>query len=54
MRKKKQKRDYECPKCKVHELQIERFICTSVTPSASGSTSPSKQAPSWGEDEEAD
>lgn len=47
MRKKKQKRDYECPKCKVHELQIERFICTSVTPSASGSTSPS-----WGSEQE--
>ena len=47
MEKKKQKRDYECPKCKVHELQIERFICTSVTPSASGSTSPS-----WGSEQE--
>lgn len=34
MRKKKQKRDYERPKCKVHELQIENFICTSVSPNA--------------------
>lgn len=34
MRKKKLKRDYERPECKVHELQTENFICTSVYPDA--------------------
>ena len=34
MEKKKLKRDYERPECKVHELQIEKFICTSVYPNA--------------------
>ena len=38
MRKKKLKRDYERPECKVHELQIEKFICTSVYPDAPQST----------------
>ena len=31
MRKKK---DYERPECAVHEMEIENFICTSVTPNA--------------------
>ena len=34
MRKTKQKRDYERPECKVHELELENFICTSVYPDA--------------------
>lgn len=34
MRKKKLKRDYECPKCKVYKLELENFICTSVSPNA--------------------
>ena len=34
MRKKKLKRDYERPECKVHGLQAESFICTSVYPDA--------------------
>nr|WP_315455641.1 fatty-acid--CoA ligase [uncultured Prevotella sp.] len=38
MRKKKLKRDYECPECKVHEVQIEKFICTSVYPDAPHTT----------------
>ena len=38
MEKKKLKRDYKCPECKVHELQIEKFICTSVYPNALQST----------------
>ena len=38
MRKNKLKRVYERPECKVHELQIEKFICTSVYPDAPQST----------------
>lgn len=38
MEKKKLKRDYKRPECKVHELQIEKFICTSVYPNAPQST----------------
>mgnify|MGYP000845783518 FL=1 len=38
MRKKKQKRDYECPECNVHELQFEKFICASVTLDPQGSS----------------
>ena len=34
MEKKKLKRDYECPECKVHKLELENFICTSVSPDA--------------------
>lgn len=34
MEKKKQKRDYERPECKVHQLEVENFICTSVYPNA--------------------
>ena len=34
MEKKKLKRDYECPKCKVYKLELENFICTSVYPDA--------------------
>ena len=38
MRKKKQKRDYECPECNVHELQFEKFICASVMLDPQGSS----------------
>lgn len=34
MDKKKLKRDYERPECKVHQLEVENFICTSVYPNA--------------------
>ena len=47
MEKIKQKKDYHAPECKVHGIQIEDFICTSVTPSASGSTTPSPST-EWG------
>ncbi|MBF1627983.1 hypothetical protein [Prevotella sp.] len=47
MEKKKEKKNYHAPECKVHSIQVENFICTSVTPSASGSTSPS-----WGSEQE--
>ena len=47
MEKKKQKKNYHAPECKVHSIKVENFICTSVTPSASGST-----RPSWGSDQE--
>ena len=38
MEKKKLKRDYKRPEWKVHELQVEKFICTSVYPNALQST----------------
>ena len=38
MMKKKLKRVYERPECKVHELQIEKFICASVTLDPQGSS----------------
>ena len=34
MSKKKEKKDYERPKCIVHKMETETFICTSVTPNA--------------------
>mgnify|MGYP001736673520 CR=1 FL=1 len=34
MEKKKLKRDYECPRCEVYKLELENFICTSVSPNA--------------------
>ena len=34
MKKMKQKRDYKRPECKVHKLELERFICTLVYPDA--------------------
>lgn len=34
MEKRKLKKDYECPKCKVYKLELENFICTSVYPDA--------------------
>ena len=38
MSKKKEKKDYERPECAVHEMEIETFICTSVTPNAPQTT----------------
>ena len=38
MRKTKEKRDYERPECKVHKLELENFICTSVYPDAPHTT----------------
>ena len=38
MEKKKLKRDYERPECKVHKLELEDFICTSVYPDAPQTT----------------
>ena len=38
MKKMKQKRDYKRPECKVHKLELENFICTSVYPNAPQTT----------------
>ena len=38
MSKKKEKKDYEQPKCTVHEMETETFICTSVYPNAPQTT----------------
>ena len=34
MKRTKEKRDYKRPECKVHQLEVENFICTSVYPDA--------------------
>ena len=49
MGKKKLKRDYECPECKVHKLELENFICTSVYPDA-----PQTNETGWENDGEVD
>ena len=38
MSKKKEKKDYEQPKCTVHEMETETFICTYVYTNAPQTT----------------